>query len=109
MAELLLETIEENLFDVGLDYKRGFDEYEDCHYLTIISGDQHIDLSPMWSAPTNGDDDEYFFDSDDIVVRIFRYGALDDAGSIEPEDEDELVDLLQKVFAGGLDSLRESR
>lgn len=108
MAELLLEIIEENLFDVGLDSKRVYDDYADFNYLTIICGDQHMDLLQLWSAPGAGDEDTYFFDSDDIVVKVFRYGSLDDSGSIDPEDEDELVRLVQKIFDEGLDSLRES-
>lgn len=109
MTELLLEDIESELFEVGLDFKRGYDASEEYEYINIISGLQHMYLWPLWSEPGIGDDDTYFFDNDDIHGTLFGYGEVDCEVDLFPETAEELVDLVTRIFGEGVDFLSEER
>lgn len=107
MTELFLDTIETELFKIGLDFKREYDQYDDHDVINIICGEQHIILSPLWSVPTSGDDDAYFFDSDDIRATLYLYGEQDGDVDLFPESSEELATLVQRIFDQGVDSLEE--
>lgn len=107
MSELLLENIEEELFNLGLDQKREYDEYQDHNYLRVFCGEHHIDLSPLWSSPTSGDDDEYFFDDDDIHAVLYSYGEVDAEVELFADSESELVAIINRIFSEGVDFLHD--
>lgn len=107
MSELLLENIEEELFNIGLDQKREHDSYKGLTYLRVFSGEQHMDLSPLWSSPTSGDDDRFFFDDDDIHAVLYSYGDVDEEVELFADSEAELVELINRIFEEGVDFLRD--
>ena len=105
MAELQLEVLEGKLFDAGIECKRDYDDYEEHDYLRVYNGTEHVDLSPLWSAPTTGDDDEYFFDGDDLHGVLYRDGQVDCEFDLYADDVDDLVAQLEQLFEEGVDSL----
>lgn len=110
MTELLLDDIEHSLFKIGLDFSRGVgsgDEYDEYNYIRIIDGTQHLDIYPLWSEPSSGDDDTYFLDSDDISARLYMDGEVDCEVDLFPASSEGLVDMVETIFTSGVDFLRE--
>lgn len=111
MTELLLDDIEFCLFEIGLDFSRAVgsvDKYDDYNYIRIIDGTQHLDIYPLWSEPSNSDDDTYFLDSDDISARLYMDGEVSCEVGLFPSSSEELVDMVETIFTSGVDFLRES-
>lgn len=106
VPELQLDDIDSELFEVGLDYKVACNYEINEHYIIVMGGEQHINLETLWEAGADSDEVEnFFFDSDDIRATLFINGIEECSVDLFPESASELVELIEKIFSEGVDSL----